>query len=92
MLKRMVLRLLKAVDSIKRVEPCVEEVVCPVVRRGGVAKKEASMCEAIKVLGYDQIGISGSEVREGVNHTIWRHDGDISYHQVGQRSENVVLQ
>jgi hypothetical protein len=54
MLESMILRFLKLVCSVKRVEPGVEEVLGPVVWRGGgergVTEEEGGMSEIVHVL------------------------------------------
>jgi hypothetical protein len=76
----MALGFLEVVAAIQRVEPGVQEELCPVC----VADQEAAACQAVAVLREHEIDAFAFQVCEGLDHAVRGHDGRVGDHQAFQ--------
>lgn len=76
MLQSMAFGLLKVVTSVNRIEPSIQEELCPLP----VPHNKATRRQSIFVLCNDEIYSVAFEVAKGLDDAVWRHDGCVGDH------------
>ena len=88
-LQRMVFGFLEVVASVDRVEPSIQEELCPL----SVTDYKTTRCQSVFVLRDDKVYPVALQVAECLDDAFWRNDGGIGEHvglKLGGRKDRGV--